>query len=128
MNVQDTYVVQEPGESPNDRNDRAIRVAAAWYSKRVPSMKIILVTADALNREKALSEGLHAFSVPAYAQTKLTAFPDIMDVLSRYCTSRLLQCCPRSCSMTSGSYVTTTPASSLQSETLRITFYTLYDC
>jgi hypothetical protein len=26
----DTYVKEEPGESPNDRNDRAIRVAAQW--------------------------------------------------------------------------------------------------
>lgn len=26
----DTYVKEEPGESPNDRNDRAIRVATKW--------------------------------------------------------------------------------------------------
>lgn len=29
-NCRDTYVKEEPGESPNDRNDRAIRVAAKW--------------------------------------------------------------------------------------------------
>ena len=26
----ETYIKTEPGESPNDRNDRAIRHAAAW--------------------------------------------------------------------------------------------------
>lgn len=28
----ETFVRQEPGESPNDRNDRAIRVVAAWWA------------------------------------------------------------------------------------------------
>jgi hypothetical protein len=36
----ETYVTAEPGESPNDRNDRAIRVAAAWYAKRLPGQKV----------------------------------------------------------------------------------------
>lgn len=31
----DTYIKQEPGESVNDRNDRAIRVATAWYLARL---------------------------------------------------------------------------------------------
>jgi exosome complex exonuclease DIS3/RRP44 len=30
----DTYIKAEPGESPNDRNDRAIRVAAKFYRPR----------------------------------------------------------------------------------------------
>jgi exosome complex exonuclease DIS3/RRP44 len=29
----DTYVERLPGESANDRNDRAIRVSCQWYSK-----------------------------------------------------------------------------------------------
>ena len=28
----ETYVERRPGESANDRNDRAIRRAAAWYA------------------------------------------------------------------------------------------------
>lgn len=36
----ETYIKQEPGESPNDRNDRAIRVAAQWYTKRLPGHKV----------------------------------------------------------------------------------------
>lgn len=31
---------QEAGESPNGRNDRAIRVAAAWYTERLPGHKV----------------------------------------------------------------------------------------
>lgn len=31
---------QEAGETPNDRNDRAIRVAAAWYTARLPGHKV----------------------------------------------------------------------------------------
>jgi exosome complex exonuclease DIS3/RRP44 len=30
----DTYVKATPGESPNDRNDRAIRVAAQFYARQ----------------------------------------------------------------------------------------------
>ena len=33
----ETYIQQDPGESPNDRNDRALRVAAAWYTRRLPA-------------------------------------------------------------------------------------------
>ena len=50
-------------ESPNDRNDRAIRIAAAWYMRRVPGMPIIVLTNDAENRRKALEMGINAMSV-----------------------------------------------------------------
>ena len=59
----DTYIKQEDGETPNDRNDRAIRVAAAWYTKRLPDMEILLLTNDADNRRKANVEGVTAMSV-----------------------------------------------------------------
>lgn len=52
-----------PGESVNDRNDRAIRVAAAWYAKLLPKMPILLVTNDADNLRKAKMEGLNAMNV-----------------------------------------------------------------
>merc|ERR1712071_190007 len=61
-----TYVERKPGESANDRNDRAIRVACQWYQKHLDSsqnksVKIVLLTEDAKNREIAISEGLHAY-------------------------------------------------------------------
>ena len=59
----ETYIKQDPGETPNDRNDRAIRVGTAWYAQRLPQMKIYLLTNDADNRRKALGEQLDAISV-----------------------------------------------------------------
>lgn len=59
----ETYIKAEPSESPNDRNDRAIRVAAAWYAQRVPAMPVILLSNDADNRRKAAEAGVTAMSV-----------------------------------------------------------------
>jgi len=59
----ETYIKADVNESPNDRNDRAIRVAAAWYMRRVPGMPIIVLTNDAENRRKALEMGINAMSV-----------------------------------------------------------------
>lgn len=60
----ETYIEREPGESANDRNDRAIRVAAQWYSKHIPDsaeIKVVLLTNDRLNKEKAEQAGLIAY-------------------------------------------------------------------
>ncbi len=35
----DTAVEAVDGESPNDRNDRALRVATRWYGERVPQVR-----------------------------------------------------------------------------------------
>ena len=59
----ETYIKADVSESPNDRNDRAIRIAAAWYMRRVPGMPIIMLTNDAENRRKALEMGINAMSV-----------------------------------------------------------------
>lgn len=66
---------RRPGESANDRNDRAIRAACSWYQRhlderqkaRAPAQKkvrVVLLTQDAGNRQAALAEGLHAFRGP----------------------------------------------------------------
>lgn len=56
----ETFVEREPGESANDRNDRAIRVAARWYSQHLkgcPSggeeLRVVLLTNDLGNKQKA---------------------------------------------------------------------------
>ncbi|KAG4065176.1 hypothetical protein HA402_007573 [Bradysia odoriphaga] len=58
----ETYVARLPGESANDRNDRAIRVATKWYDNHLQAKKhrirAVLLTDDADNRRKALDEGL----------------------------------------------------------------------
>lgn len=77
------------GESANDRNDRAIRMVASYLgglysgetktaepptkrqktSTPLSSTKITLLTDDAANRAKALSEGLSAISLPQFLDT-----------------------------------------------------------
>jgi len=65
LSSRETYIKAEAGESPNDRNDRAIRVAAAWYAARLPKMRVVVLTNDADNRRRALEAGLLAMTVQA---------------------------------------------------------------
>ena len=51
-------MVAKPGETPNDRNDRAIRVATGWYSRVCPGVKVVLLTQDAACRAAAATEGV----------------------------------------------------------------------
>ena len=50
-----------PGESPNDRNDRAIRRAAKWYAEHLAGkgINVVLLSDDADNRAKAEGEMKH---------------------------------------------------------------------
>lgn len=62
----ETFIEREPGESANDRNDRAIRVAAKWYTqhlKRAESdgLRLVLLTNDYGNKEKAEESGLMVY-------------------------------------------------------------------
>lgn len=78
----DTYITADPGESPNDRNDRAIRVAAAWYVNKIPSMKILLLSDDAHNRTKAKELGVTAVSSHEYAAMRHKDAPDLIDLVA----------------------------------------------
>ena len=51
----DTFIERNPGESVNDRNDRAIRVASKWYHDHLAhhNISIVLITDDRDNRMKA---------------------------------------------------------------------------
>lgn len=78
----DTYVTADPGESPNDRNDRAIRVAAAWYAARLPTMKIIFLTDDTASRNLSSEKGIEAISTMQYAQLRASDAPELVDLVS----------------------------------------------
>ncbi|KAK7114496.1 exosome complex exonuclease RRP44-like [Littorina saxatilis] len=65
----DTYVEREPGESSNDRNDRAIRQATNWYRQHIRNVDIVLLTNDAENKTKATNAGLQAFTVYDYIKS-----------------------------------------------------------
>ena len=70
---QDTNVVRFADESPNDRNDRAIRQAAAYYTAHLRTHALpghadttVIVSEDVENVHKARVEGLEACSVREY--------------------------------------------------------------
>ncbi|OWK00849.1 hypothetical protein Celaphus_00016688, partial [Cervus elaphus hippelaphus] len=75
------------GENSNDRNDRAIRVAAKWYNehlKKMPAenqLQVIFITNDRKNKEKAAEEGIPAFTCEEYIKS-LTANPELIDRLA----------------------------------------------
>jgi exosome complex exonuclease DIS3/RRP44 len=77
----ETFVPKEPDETINDRNDRAIRTAVAWYQSHYASASFFLLTDDVENRKKATDAGLYAFSIRNYVE-KLHDFPDIVDLVA----------------------------------------------
>ncbi|EMP36806.1 Exosome complex exonuclease RRP44 [Chelonia mydas] len=83
----ETYIEQEQGETANDRNDKAIRVAAKWYDEHLKkindeeTIQVILLTNDRNNKEKAVEEGLTAYTCEEYIKS-LIANPDLVDRLA----------------------------------------------
>ncbi|KAJ7944036.1 Exosome complex exonuclease [Quillaja saponaria] len=76
----DTYVKEMSGESKNDRNDRAIRVASQWYQSHLgDEVRVLLITNDRENRRKAVEEGIFAETVESYV--KSLGQPDLLDLL-----------------------------------------------
>ncbi|CAE6477184.1 unnamed protein product [Rhizoctonia solani] len=90
LGTRQTAVVRQPEESPNDRNDRGIRLSAAWYAKHYTSAwrkrssslpEIVLLTDDAENRRRAVNEGIKTLSVREYVNgTKSSAA--LLDLLA----------------------------------------------
>uniref|UniRef100_A0A0D9VP30 S1 motif domain-containing protein n=1 Tax=Leersia perrieri TaxID=77586 RepID=A0A0D9VP30_9ORYZ len=76
----DTYVKEMVGESPNDRNDRAIRVATRWYQSHLgENVKVLLITNDRDNKRKATEEGINAETVESYVRS--LAQPGLLDLV-----------------------------------------------
>lgn len=75
----ETYIERGKDESSNDRNDRAIRTAASWYSKHLKNfqvnnddekrIRIVLLTDDKENREKAMKAGIISFTAQEYVES-----------------------------------------------------------
>ena len=62
---------RQPGESANDRNDRAIRTAAMWYKKNLAqnqevgnqnAVQVVLLTNDRENASKAKNLGITTYT------------------------------------------------------------------
>ncbi|XP_021714097.1 exosome complex exonuclease RRP44 homolog A-like [Chenopodium quinoa] len=78
----ETYVKAMVNESPNDRNDRAIRVATQWYQKHLGSaVRVLLITNDRENKRKANEEGISAETVESYV--KSLGQPELLDLLAQ---------------------------------------------
>jgi len=86
-----TAVRAKPGESPNDLNDRAIRLAASWYrshlfptlaaSEDSAPLDVILLSDDADNVRRAKDSGLPAMPVREYIKG-LPNHDQLADLLS----------------------------------------------
>ena len=82
----DTFTKREGNESSNDRNDRAIRISTKWYNDHLTASlrdppKVILLTNDRENLEKARADGLAAYTIHDYANS-LTDHPSLVDRLA----------------------------------------------
>ncbi|KAI5629114.1 exosome complex exonuclease RRP44 [Silurus asotus] len=83
----ETFVEREQGESANDRNDRAIRVAAKWYTEHLSKSpsgsepKVVLLTNDRANKEKAEQIGVIAYRCEEYIKS-LIGNPELVDRLA----------------------------------------------
>uniref|UniRef100_A0A671TQ79 DIS3 homolog, exosome endoribonuclease and 3'-5' exoribonuclease n=1 Tax=Sparus aurata TaxID=8175 RepID=A0A671TQ79_SPAAU len=88
----ETFIEREPGESANDRNDRAIRMASKWYSQHLKTsetgadgLKVVLLTNDQGNKQKAEDNGLLVYAdiivhrLLAVAIGADSTYPDLMD-------------------------------------------------
>ncbi|XP_078448448.1 ribonuclease II family protein [Wolffia australiana] len=76
----DTYVKQMVGETSNDRNDRAIRVASQWYQNHLAgNCRVLLITNDRENKIKATEEGLLAETVESYVRS--LGQPELLDLV-----------------------------------------------
>ena len=84
----ETYIERLPGESPNDRNDRAIRVACKWYKEHLQEasdtkgLDVVMVTDDVKNRQLGNEEGVKSFSLEDYVKA-MKDFPDLIDKINR---------------------------------------------
>ncbi|XP_034754095.1 exosome complex exonuclease RRP44 [Etheostoma cragini] len=84
----ETFIEREPGESANDRNDRAIRVAATWYTQHLKTsesnadgLKVVLLTNDQGNKQKAEESGLLVYKCEEYIKS-LIGNPELVDRLA----------------------------------------------
>ncbi|WEW55727.1 exosome catalytic subunit dis3 [Emydomyces testavorans] len=88
----ETHVRRSPNESINDRNDRAVRRAARWYSEHLSEVAkkgkkdsttpaIVIITDDKDNIRKAKEEGIAALSLSDYV-SGLENADSLLDMVS----------------------------------------------
>lgn len=78
----ETYVERARQETPNDRNDRAIRRVAHWYRKQLVGRAVVLLTDDRQCKAKAISDGLQALTALEFVEKVRHLFPDAGEKLA----------------------------------------------
>eukprot|EP01103_Thecamoeba_quadrilineata_P016000 TRINITY_DN5220_c0_g1_i2.p1 TRINITY_DN5220_c0_g1~~TRINITY_DN5220_c0_g1_i2.p1 ORF type:complete len:949 (+),score=182.23 TRINITY_DN5220_c0_g1_i2:31-2877(+) len=76
----ETFVDRLDQESPNDRNDRAIRISTKWYNNHLPHKKTILVTNDKASMDKAVQENIPVTTIQNYVES--LNIPALLDLLA----------------------------------------------
>ncbi|KAL7747161.1 exosome catalytic subunit dis3 [Sorochytrium milnesiophthora] len=81
----DTYIEKLKDESPNDRNDRAIRVTTKWYNAHLAAIEkpiqVVMLSNDRDNRLKATADKIPCISVRKYAELLASIAPEIVDLI-----------------------------------------------
>lgn len=79
----ETFPEELHGESPNDRNDRAIRIATSWFSKQLDdSVAVTLLTNDRANLTLAKEANIPAMTIHSYVESVRVQYPDLAELLA----------------------------------------------
>ncbi|CAM9455731.1 unnamed protein product [Pylaiella littoralis] len=79
----ETFPGEIKGESPNDRNDRAIRIATSWFSKQFGgSIAVTLLTNDRANLALAQEAKVSAMTIHSYVESVGEQYPDLAELLA----------------------------------------------
>ncbi|OLY77952.1 Exosome complex exonuclease RRP44 [Smittium mucronatum] len=78
----DTFIDRLADETPNDRNDRAIRVASLWYKTHLKlfGIDVLLLTEDAGNRDKSKQMEINTSRMEDYLSAKDNSL-ELLDML-----------------------------------------------
>ncbi|CAM9113155.1 unnamed protein product [Choristocarpus tenellus] len=78
----ETYPAELPGESPNDRNDRAIRQSTAWFGKQLGNeVDVLLLTNDRANLGLAREANMSVMTIHSYVASLQGLYPDLPELL-----------------------------------------------
>jgi exosome complex exonuclease DIS3/RRP44 len=84
-NHRDTFVVRRDAESPNDYNDRSVRVAALWYRQHIAplGLQVTLITDDAACSKLASAEGLESMTMARFVAQNAAKHPGLSELLAK---------------------------------------------
>eukprot|EP00903_Cladosiphon_okamuranus_P016114 g14871.t1 len=78
-----TFPEEIKGESPNDRNDRAIRIATLWFCQQLDDpAAVTLLTNDRANLALAKEADIQAMTIHSYVESVRKQYPDLAEFLA----------------------------------------------